>query len=256
MGEANIKQRRRRAFLKQHPYCCFCGGTAVASTIDHVPSRQMFMLRKRPKGLEVPACEHCNRATRQHEQVAAMLGRIFPNGRIPAEQDELVAIIKAVDNNNLGLLREMMPSREQTMRGAAAVSQLPGAAGVLNCSGPLVNNCIQKFGAKLGFALHYATTTRIVPKTGGVAIRWYSNYDAVTEGLPPELFRFLGPEQTLRQGSWSAGDQFNYAYAVDGTGAVAAYLATFRLSFAVLCWVNEDASGFGEVNDIHRPGEL
>lgn len=113
MGEAQLKKRRKRDFLKHNPICCYCGGLTPAATVDHVPSIQMFSLRRRPRGLEVPACEGCNRATRQHEQVAALFGRIFPDGRTAEERDELQRIMRSVNSNNPGLLEEMMPSRRQ-----------------------------------------------------------------------------------------------------------------------------------------------
>jgi hypothetical protein len=199
MGEARLKQRRKRDFLKNNPSCCYCGGSTPATTIDHVPSIQMFSLRRRPRGLEVPACETCNRGTKQQEQVAALFGRIFPDGRSVEERDELQQIMRSVRNNNPGLLEEMMPSREQEALFAWSSSLLPPtAAGVLNCSGPLVNRSIQIFGAKLGFALHYATMGRIVPLAGGAAVRWYSNYDTVTGKIPADIYKLLGPPQTLQ----------------------------------------------------------
>ncbi len=256
MGQAKLKKRRKEAFLKQHPYCCYCGGETPATTIDHIPSRQMFSLRRRPKGLEVPACQTCNQATRQHEQVAAMLGRIYPDGPTEAERGEMRQIMHAVSSNIPGLLEEMWPSRQQKTRFAREQIDFPGVAGVLNCSGPLLNRSIQNFGAKLGFALHYSTTGRTVPPPGGVAVRWYSNYDAMTDGIPPPLFRLLGEPQTLKQGKWAAGDQFNYAFAVAEGEKTAIYFSTFRLSFAVLSWVSEDLARFEDIEDIevHRTG--
>jgi hypothetical protein len=201
MGQAKLEKRRKQEFPKRHPICCHCGGLTPATTVDHVPSIQMFSLRRRPRGLEVPACETCNRATKQHERVTALFGRIFPDGRTVKKRDELQQIMRSVKNNNPGLLEEMMPFREQQALFAQSSSLLPlTAAGVLNCSGPLVNRSMQILGAKLGFALHYTTTGRIVPIAGGVAVRWYSNYDTVTGKIPAEIYDMLGSPQTLRQG--------------------------------------------------------
>ena len=189
----------------------------------------MFSLRRRPRGLEVPACDMCNCATKQHEQVAACFGRIFSDGRTVEECDELRKIMRSIKNNNPGLLEEMMPSREQESLFAQSSSSLPPtAAGVLNCSGRLVKRSMQIFGAKLGFALHYSTTGRIVPLAGGVAVRWYSNYDAVTGKIPADIYDMLGSPQTLQQGKWHAGDQFSYAYAVAERTEMAAYFSVFR----------------------------
>ena len=77
-----------------------------------------------------------------------------------------------------GLLEEMCPSAEQEQRFARI--RLSGLGEPLNCSGPMLNTCIQNFGAKLGFALHYLQSDRIVPPEGGVAVRWFTNYEAMT----------------------------------------------------------------------------
>jgi hypothetical protein len=259
MGEAQHKRRRRQAFLNQHPICCYCGGTTPAITVDHVPSIQMFALRKRPKGLEVPACESCNRATRQHEQVAAMLGRIYPVGPTEAEREEVRRILHSVSNNNPGLIEEMIPSLSQLHRFAQSGTSLRfDGAGPLNVSGPLVNRSVQIYGAKLGFALHYTTTGRIIPPGGGVAVRWYSNDDAVTGEIPLELLKILGPPQTLKQGKWSADNQFNYAFAIAEDGKMATYYSTFRRSFAVISLVSEDLADSILVahDQLHRPGQF
>lgn len=245
--------------MRQHPQCCFCGGTTLSTTVDHVPSVQMFSLRRRPKGLEVPACDACNQATKQHEQVAAMLGRMYyTGGPTSAEARELGRIMRAVGNNNPGLLEEMDASPRQLERFSRAGVNLPGVGGVFNASGPLVNRSIQAFGAKLGYALFYSTIHRIIPSTGGVAVRWYSNYDKMTGRIPSDLLRILGPPNTLRQGRWDASDQFNYLFAMTDGAEMAVYFSTFRQSFAVVSLVSDDVTRFEGVTDIniHRPGQF
>lgn len=258
MGEALKKATRRAAFVAEHPYCCYCGGGTSATTVDHVPSRQMFSLRRRPKGLEVPACAPCNQATRQYEQVAAMFGRVYPDSSVAAEQDELRRIMNAVFSNVPGLLEELKPSARQRRRIAGSGIRLPDVGGALNCGGPILNRCIQKFGAKLGFALQYHEAGLIVPAQGGVAVRWFTNFDSMMGNIPSLLFQLLGEPKTLRQGKWSANDQFEYAYALSPDNERGAYFSTFRRSFAVLSWVCMDRTRFQDIEhtNIHRPGGL
>ena len=152
----------------------------------------MFTHRRRPKGLEVPACYACNQATKHHEQVAAMLGRIYPDASTTAGDEEVGKIMKAVSTNVPGLLEEMAPSPSQRERFAKANVNFPNLGGILNASGPLLNRSIQVFGAKLGYALYYDSTERVIPLGGGVAVRWFSNFDAVTGRIPSEFLRMLG----------------------------------------------------------------
>ena len=258
MGDAKRKRQRKDAFLRQHPWCCFCGGVTPATTVDHIPSIQMFSLRRRPKGLEVPACESCNQATRQHEQVVAMLGRLYPDGGTEDEREETGRILLAVNNNVPGLLQEMMPSFEQQLRFQRSGVDVPNVGGVLNCNGPILNRSVQIFGGKLGLALHYTTTGRIISPSGGAAVRWFSNFQAATDGIPPDLFKLLGSRRSLKQGNWGVEEQFAYAYAVTEECNTGMYYCTFRTSFALLSWINEDISDFPSLNDveIHRPGEF
>ena len=164
--------------------------------------------------------------------------------------------MRAVSNNVPALLEEMMPSAKQQARFTRVGVRVPDVGGVLNCSGPLLNRSIHIFGAKLGFALHYAVTGRIIPPEGGVAVRWFSNFDAVTGGIPPEAIRVLGSPHTLRQGKWEVEEQFDYAFAVTEDAMMAAYFSTFRKSFAVLSWVSDDEARFRDIADVQvlRPG--
>lgn len=258
MGEAKRKHARQRTFLDQHQICCFCGGATPATTVDHVPSIQMFSLRHRPKGLEVPACEPCNQATRQHEQVAAMFGRLYPDPSTDEERRETRKVIKSVRNNNPGLLEELQPSLRQRKLFRRANLELDGVGGPLNCQGPLLNRSMQEFGAKLGYALHYSLAGRIVPPVGGVAVRWFSNFEAFTGEFPSQFLELLGPSQTLKQGAWDVGKQFRYAYGASPNANSAAYFCTFRASFAVLSWVCHDRIEFeGAGNfEVHLPGQF
>lgn len=166
--------------------------------------------------------------------------------------------MRAVNNNVPGLLPEMMPSWQQKARFITANIAPRDVAGVLNCSGPLLNRAMERFGAKLGFALHYSTSGQIVPAQGGASVRWFSNFDAMTGKIPGSMYRVLGPPNTLRQGKWNVGDQFAYAFAITEDSAMAAYFSTFRKSFAVLSWVCKDAGNFNEqaLSSMHRPGSF
>ncbi len=246
---------RTERFLKDHPWCCYCGGTTRAETVDHVPSKQMFSLKRRPRGIEVPACQSCNHATKNSEQVAALIGRIYPNGVTEAERQELRRIMRAVKNNCPGLLEEMAPAKRQMEDFRGSDIDLPNAGGVLNVSGPLVNYHIQIFGAKLSCALHYADTGNIVPKSGGVAVQWFTNADQIRGEIPDYYLALLGSGATLTQGKWNVGDQFFYSSAIVEPKGRVIYFAVFRRSFAVGGLVAHEVRWFEDAEDIlvHRP---
>lgn len=249
--------KRLQAFVHDHPFCCFCGGAMPTTSIDHVPSRQMFLRRHRPQGLESPACDMCNNVTGAHEQFAAMLARTYLDARTKDEANEIKRLMRAVHRQMPLVLAEMMPSWRQQYD----VDQHFGSGfkgGALNVSGPLVNRSIQIFGAKLVMALHYHCVGNVVPAAGGVGIIWFTNWDRVNEKIPDRLFSLQGAPQSLQQGNWSVPDQFEYSWVATDCTKMAHYVSTFRKSFLIAGLVHTDANElhkmFPEV-DILRPGQ-
>ena len=202
MGIAKRTSKRKTDFLNQHPFCCFCGGEKPATTIDHVPSKQMFRLKRRPAGLEFPACEQCNHSTGPHELVAALMSRLTENSSAKAgEEKELIKLITAVDKNRHGLLQEMIPSWQQEYDVFTLNHpEIQQGWGALNAGGPMLNQSLQIFGAKLCQALHYEHTNKIVPKSGVIYVLWFSNYDRMTGNIPVTLINLLPDSRTLEQG--------------------------------------------------------
>ena len=217
----------------------------------------MFLHRHRPQGLESPACQICNKVTGAHEQFAAMLARTYPEPRTRKEADEVKSLMRAVHRQTPQVLAEMMPSWRQQYDVAGQFG-VNFEGGALNVGGSLVNTSIQVFGAKLIMAIHYHCTGEIVPAAGGVAIKWFTNWDKVNNKIPDSLFSLLGTPQTLRQGSWSVPDQFEYSWVATDCRRMAHYVSTFRKSFLIAGLVHVDSNElrqkFPQVS-IRRPGQ-
>ena len=247
-------KNRNSDFFRDHPFCCFCGGTTPATTIDHVPSTQTFLQRRRPKGLEVPACKKCNNSTGAHEQVAAFLARLYPNKPYnKLDIKEFGKITKAIAKNNPELLEELVPSWQQQYDYVNL--NLPGKP--LYANGPLLNKSIQIFGRKLCQALHYAHTNKIVPTTGGIYVRWYSNYNRMTGNMPDWWINRFPSPKTLEQGKRNVCDQFQYSLMITEDKTQGGYFATFQKSFAILGLVLLERDPLLELEDtkVHIPGE-
>ena len=259
MGEAKRKNKRKAAFLKAHPRCCFCGGEEPATTVDHVPSRQTFRLKSRPRGLEFPACEQCNHTTGTHELVAALISRFMEVEPCNvSEKDELKKLFSSVVNNRPGLLQELVPSwRQQYDFDSLIHPEKPFGGGVVNANGPLLNESMQIVGAKLCKALHYQHTNKIVPITGVIYVRWYSNYDRITGNVPDTLINQLPEPSTLTQGTWNVSDQFEYSFNVSEDGKLGIYFATFQQSFAICGFVSFERDILPELEGMkaHIPDE-
>jgi hypothetical protein len=119
---------------------------------------------------------------------------------------------------------------------------------------------MQTFAIKIGFALYYEATKRILAPKGGVVARWYSNVERLEGTFPQTVFDILLPPTTLRQGRFEVSDQFSYQWRIAEGDRMAMFLATFRESFAVLAFTADDRARF-DVDTNHEfqvfaPGEL
>jgi hypothetical protein len=247
MGQRNA---RTEEFLRQHPFCCFCGGLTASTEPDHIPSRVMFRNRHWPEGYQFPACEACNRATRHDEQIVAMLTRLFPGPVNPSDENEVTERIRAVAHNYPDVLKEMRPDARQ-VRTAAAKYGLERPAGgtfadipLLSVRGPLVNAAVHNFARKLFCALYYMHAEKALGPDSGIAVRWYTNLQIEADEIPRSLEPLLRGFAKLERARRVLDDQFFYRWGLTDTKDAAVFLTLFGRSFGILGFVNQRASNF------------
>lgn len=253
MGRAAEYKRR---FFETHQLCCFCGGGTLATTIDHIPSRATFNGRQWPVGFDFPACQRCNSVSAQQEQLIALIARVGSINPNQLEINEYQNLLQGLQNNHPAALQEMQASanqiraflreRGQSLGNGLVSSDVP----VLSVRGPIVRAAVDDFSRKLFLSLHYKHTGKIVPQTGGVAMKWITN--STSEN--PE---FLEAIEQLRNGlrnppemqrsNTRLEDQFSYKYFTNEVGTFSAYFVVFRESFAMLGNVRTDAQDFPDV---------
>lgn len=226
-----------------------------------MPGRVFFRNRQWPVGYEFPACVECNRATRCEEQAVAMLSRIYPDAETTDEQAALEKLMGEVHHNHPNLFSELQPSLRQ-LRDARTKYGLGAPTGgpltslpVLSVAGPIVNDAIEQFSRKLFCALFYKHAEQILGHVGGIAFRWYSNLQVNAGEIPRTIASVVPSLPLLERNSLNLDDQFFYRWGVTDTKRMAAFLAFFRESFAVLGVVHQDASELNELKDarILRP---
>lgn len=246
MGEAKARMSFSAKVQAAQPFCVYCGGVHSSSDIDHVPPIGIFTGRQRPREPVVSVCKECHNGTRETDHVVTFMSRINPDPITPQEEADVQKVIQSVGRRNPALFNELG-------RGVDYETY-----GVLNASGPILTNHMQRFIARMGLAFHFLQTGQIIPNEGGVFVRWYSNADAVRGRIPSELFKVLGGTQTLFQGKFSVGDQFTYSFGTDETRM--AFFFTFRKSFAGLAFTSPAVAEFpAEIENsqqIYRPGFL
>jgi hypothetical protein len=236
MGQAKNKMRCLERKRQQQPFCVYCEGTTPIETIEHIPPISMFDHSFRPEGLEFGACYSCNHNSRLDDMALAVVSRCFPDPVGNALMEEARRHIVALHNNWLELSLEMLSSPGQVQ----IARTTEGVAGALNARGPLLNGAMERVGLRLGLALHCDQTGLIVPRAGGVLVRWYTNCQERIGRFPEDLLRPLGPLQTLRQGKRTAEGQFEFSSLSMADGGMSAHLSRFRQAFVIVSLVTMD----------------
>lgn len=225
---------RHQRLKAAHPHCIFCGGTALMTSVEHMPPRILFDGKQRPKGLEFPSCQPCQNSTRREEQAIAMFARIFPDAPTERGRREYQKLVREVGRNHPGLLAEMNVD-QLAMLGqmGEAANRLP-TWNFISTGGPIARNIIRKFANKLALALHFEETKQIVPRGAGIFSMHYTNVTAIVDGMPVEVMERLGNEKALVMGRQHTGRAFSYQSARFSDEDTTIHMAYFRQSFALL----------------------
>lgn len=260
MGE---KKKRLEIFKEKHPKCCFCGGDTQTESIDHVPPRIFFEKKHRPDGMLFPACNSCNNRTSQNEQIAALIFRAGNDTFEGEEEKVLNRLLSGIRNNHPGLLESMnLSTREKRQfmreRGIRPVyDYTPSKFPIIGLDNPLIHESIKLVGSKLGAALHYQHTRKIIPQTGRLFITWRSNIQIHEKGLPEKFLNVLGPPNTLKQGTFEVSEQFSYRYACSENNQITCFIALFHSQAAIIGIVHSNPSNVDifkdDDPDVYRP---
>ena len=225
-----------------------------------MPPIAMFDGRQRPKGLEFPTCRECNNGTSRSDQVASLMGRVYPDAEKQQGRDEIKRLLSGVSNNVPGLLQEMQMGRAAQKFALRDIPSMPSGSGVLRANGPILSNHMRVFGAKLGFAFHFEAHESPVPPEGGVQPMYFTNVNVARAELPMDLINLLPEPRTLRQGQREVSAQFQYSWRVTEEGRHSLFYAVFRSSFAVAAVTALDRAEFLQQNadkfPVTTPGDF
>jgi hypothetical protein len=240
--------------------CCFCGGGTPAEEIDHFPSRAIFDDRQWPEGFVFPACSSCNRISRHPESIISFLSRLHTHKEDENHKKSIERCLKSIARNYSGLLEEMKPSTRQARKAVrhynldkpenTLYSDLP----LLSFGSPRIDEAITIFGVKLILALYYKHLGRILPETGGIALKWYTNLQVVDGEIPEEVENSLLGYSLIRRCNTNLEDQFFYKFGKTEEHS-AVFVTVFRMSFAIVGIVKNNAEELKIVEGItvHNP---
>jgi hypothetical protein len=237
MGEAKRRKKLSARALEKHPFCCYCGGNEVATTIDHVPAKILFPNKRRPAGLEVPACGDCNRATSKFDQMAGVFSRVSKQDPPTTDRGEFRRLVRNVHKDFPEWAAEISGDTASWEASLQAIFGRDRNKVDAVTVGPITKLCFETMAAKFGFALHFDKTNKIVPPDGAVEVRFRTNMELYEQQLPDSLVRELGPPETLRQGAFNVGEYFSYRASWFPDGRAGIYVCKVGIAFTTIAIV-------------------
>ena len=252
------RNRGKCELLQKNPNCVYCGGLSPATTIDHMPPIGMFTDRQRPRGFEFPCCENCNRNSRKHDNVAALLAALQLSPASERDIRYFDKLLAGIRNNQPLLFAELKPTISQIRAASKVLDACGQPCGAFDVRGPLVSGSMHRFGAKCALALHWAKSGKILTPAAQVGVLWYTNHNAIEGTVPQHLFELLPPGDTFQQGKRSAEDRFVYSSKQTDDGNSTAHWVTFGSAFMYYLFAGENLSGMAALPQSHvfQPGIL
>lgn len=229
------------AFLRQYPYCCFCGGATQSTTIDHQPAKIIFPNKHRPKGLEFPACTFCNKQSSADEALLALLCRTAGSLRFNATTDtkRVKDILSTVASSFPNLLQKMKVGPKLISRRGILLR-----GGAIDVNQPEVHLSLCRVAAKLALAIYYETQSSPAAKDCWINTYWAHSQNAQTFTDVNNLIQMMPAHATLQMGKWNTEVSFFLKYLYeDGQLSL---VAIFHESIALIANLCEPQKPRGE----------
>lgn len=208
------KSKTSAQFLALHPYCCLCGGSVQATTIEHAPPIALFLNRNLPSSDHtVPACVRCNNGSRKLDQVATLAALTQGSATTISDANYVVDAFLGVANNipeALQLFR-ILEGRDKDI----VVEGLKFEVSEIPIDPLLLELYLDPWAAKQAFALYYLHTGRILDENARVAVSWHVSVDVNSSTVPTDFIELLQNDGFLSQGIKNSKGQFEYRWQVE-----------------------------------------
>ncbi len=206
------KRERREQFLKENPYCIFCGENSRKTTKEHSPPRCLFFNKHRPKSHEFNACYKCNNGSREQDLVVSFLtiasSNVF-NDFDRAKSDYLDKLMIGVSKYAKWVLD--MLEEESGQHYVLKDGDWRRTAKIM-MDKRLVVEVLEPWAAKTAIALWSEQTCERFNENYFVSVNWITNASTLKGSYPAEVASALKKYSSLKQGSWNTADQFQYIF--------------------------------------------
>jgi len=215
VGEVRRKIARNEKFLQEHPWCCLCGGSVAATTIEHAPPKVFFINKEVPAETHrMPACKRCNNGSGPADQVAALVALIQATVHRDIPDEYMNKLIQGVKNNAPDAFSAIAEgdSHDVPLR----VDGKVGLFAKVEVDPIIYTGWLNPWAAKQAYALYYLHSGKeILPPTSRVLVQWFTNAHVVDELSPDTLLQSLPNYGDLKQGVKNSELQYSYKWQLD-----------------------------------------
>jgi hypothetical protein len=212
MSESRRKLNKRQQFLAANPYCYFCDGQNLATTVDHVPPRACFPDGYAPEGFEFPACKACNQDANKQDHVFGLYAMLVDFDESKMRQPKYLAKIsklkRGIQNNYPEALLD-----QTTARAIYGIGSLyaPSPVAISVQTPSALKDAVEVMGKKVTHALYLRETGKRLTASHSFVSSVYQPQLGGTESLTA-YFASLLPDQTIgrRTNVREYGDWFRY----------------------------------------------
>lgn len=197
-----------------------------------------------------PACVACNNETSSDEALLAWLIRVRLNEFKPAADRELeracVELRRRYPDVWDAVRFNTRAETRQFLRQAKIQVPSLGVGDVVHTMEvpKQIMDAANRYGAKLGKALHYFHTEKIVPPDAKVSIRVFTNGNAISSNFPNQVFSILTDEAKIQRAETSLKDQFDYRFAIVEEGAASAFVISLGDGLLIVASIFCDAARY------------
>lgn len=188
-----MRSTAKQAFLRDHPICCFCGGSAIATTVDHQPAESLYPEGSRPKGFWFPACESCNAYSHKAESKLPLI--LSADASTEKDHQRFVGRVDAFMRHRPNIVPGMMMTNREK-RNVLRDRGLKLADGVFLDDLPLMwlpgsdwEDAFDHLAHKLMLALHYRYSGSPLPSDGRIWFWVHSNVNFASGDVPAKLLQ-------------------------------------------------------------------
>lgn len=239
-------KKKTNDFLKNHPYCCYCGGATPATTIDHNPPRALFVNRQSPDRYQFPACFKCNNGKSSTEGIFAFLCQLGGTHKrasghhANSSEKHYQAVARRFPEATLNKINFISANQARKIDSISGLSRLPGqtysGSALFKIDAPEFKAALESGFSALIIALFYKHTGRVLPSHGVVAFKYFTNTQHKTvEHLFNSLsFNLTRSARPAYHHTTPLEEQFSYTWFQHPDGQFLCFWIRIHNTFSIL----------------------